>query len=138
MLRKLVLLVLVMLCLAAPVSAANNKPTTGTRINLFQPPATFPADTPFYVEHGWGTTPPFDPPEATLGVGMRAGTYFALSVDGVAQKGSVDIDNQPGAWLKRNLYTFPEGLAPGSHTFVGEFYLDGALFSTVTATITFS
>jgi hypothetical protein len=35
---------------ALPVSAANDVPTTGTRIALFVPPATFPADTPFDIE----------------------------------------------------------------------------------------
>ena len=38
---------------AAPASADSKTPT-GTRIHLFVPPTTFPANTPFYVQHGWG------------------------------------------------------------------------------------
>jgi hypothetical protein len=124
---------------AALPATANNKPTTGTQIGLlFQPPATFPANTPFYIEHGFSTTPPFSPPDGTIGSGMDAGTHFDLSVDGVAQTGTVDIDNQPGVWLKRNLYNFPDGLPAGSHTFVGVFFFDGAFVATVTVTITFT
>ena len=69
---------------------------------------------------------------------MDAGTHFDLSVDGVAQTSRVDIDNAPGAWLKRNLYNFPDGLPAGTHTFVGVFYFDGAVAGTVTVTIIFT
>jgi hypothetical protein len=134
----IVALAVIALCVAGPVSAANNKPTTGTKIGLFAPPATFPANTPFYIEHGTAALPPFSPPEATIGMAMSAGTHFDLSVDGVAQSGSVDIDNQPGVWLKRDLYNFPEGLPAGTHTFVGDFYFEGTIYFTVTATITFT
>jgi hypothetical protein len=62
------------LVLAAPV-AANSVPTTGTRISLFVAPATFPSDTPFYLEHGSAC-------DVTEGDSasdcMQADTYFAL------------------------------------------------------------
>jgi hypothetical protein len=127
------------LVLALPAST-NNLPTTGTQINLvFQPPATFPANTPFYIEHGIAVFPPFSPPDGTIGSNMDAGTHFDLYLDGVAQSGKVDIDNQPGIWLKRNLYNFPSGLPVGSHTFVGVFFQDGTMFGNpVTVTVTFT
>jgi hypothetical protein len=127
------------LVLALPVSS-NNIPTTGTQINLlFQTPATFPANTPFYIEHGSAVLPPFSPPDGTIGSDMNAGTHFDLYLDGVAQSGQVDIDNQPGVWLKRNLYNYPNGLPAGSHTFVGVFFQDGTMSGgPVTVTITFT
>jgi hypothetical protein len=71
-------------------------------------------------------------------VSERDELYAQLSADGVAQEGTVDIDNQPGVWLKRNLYNFPDGLPAGSHTFVGVFFFDGTVVGTVTVTITFT
>ena len=48
----LLLICIAALVVAASPVAANSVPTTGTRINLFAAPATFPAAAPFYIEQG--------------------------------------------------------------------------------------
>jgi hypothetical protein len=40
-----------MLVVAAPATAS--PPTTGARIGLYVPPTTFPANTPFHIQHGF-------------------------------------------------------------------------------------
>jgi hypothetical protein len=69
---------------------------------------------------------------------MSAGTHFDLWLDGVAQPSLVDIDNEPGAYLKRNLTNYPDGLPPGTHTFVGVFVFDGVVTQTLTIKILFT
>jgi len=123
-----------LLVAASPVSA-NNKPTTGDRINLLSsPPATFVAGAPFYIEHGFGC-------DTTTGDKvsdcMNAKTHFDLSLDGVAQRSTVDIDNSPTLYVKRNLTNYPTGLSAGPHTFVGVFVQNGTTVGTLTVTITF-
>jgi len=120
-----------------PVSAANTLPTTGTRISLFAAPPTYPASTPFYIEQGFACQAIPGEPDF-VGDCMNAGTHFDLWVDGVAQPSTVDIDNEPGAYLKRNLTNYPEGLPTGTHTFVGVFVFDGFVTQTVTVTIVFT
>jgi hypothetical protein len=70
---------------------------------------------------------------------MSAATHFDLSLDGVAQRSTVDIDNQPGAYEKR---TSPTTQRPSGrkHTFVGVFVFvfDGAVVATLTVTIVFT
>ena len=122
---------------AAPVSSANDVPTTGTRIALFVPPATFPANTPFYIEHGFACESIPGEPDF-VGDCMNASTHFDLWLDGAAQPSTVDIDNEPGAYLKRNLTNYPEGLPTGTHTFAGVFVFDGVVTQTVTVTIVFT
>jgi hypothetical protein len=120
--------------LALP-AGANNKPTTGTRINLFAPPATFAANTPFYIEHGNGCDTTIGDKVSTC---MSAKTHFDLYVDGILQRSTVDIDNSPTFYVKRNLTNYATGLPSGTHAFVGVFVLDGATVLTLTATITFA
>ena len=133
------LLVLVM-CLAAvlvaasPV-AANNKPTTGDRINLFTPPLTFTAGSPFYVEHGFGCDTTSGDKASDC---MNASTHFDLTVDGVLQRSKVDVDSQPTLYTKRFLTNYPAGLPAGSHTFVGVWFQNGSFYATSTTTITFN
>jgi hypothetical protein len=119
-------------------ASANSMPTTGPRIGLFVPPATYPANTPFYVEHGF---------TCYFGKGMsdcaNAGTYFVLYVDGVRQPSQVDVDRlvaDDGTPIvrKANLTNFAQGLSPGWHTLTGVFYYDGALNQVVTASILFT
>jgi hypothetical protein len=122
---------------AAPAADANSVPTTGTRIALFIPPATFPADTPFYIEQGFECQAIVGEPDYA-GDCMTASTHFDLWLDGAQQPSTVDIDNAPGAYLKRDLTNYPNGLPAGSHTFVGVFVFDGVVTQTVTATIVFT
>lgn len=124
----------VALTLAAPV-AANSVPTTGTRISLFNAPATFPAGTAFYVEHGSGC-------EAAVGDSasdcMSSDTYFDLYLDGALQPSTVDIENSPGGWVKFNLTNYPAGLATGRHTFVGVWIRDGSVYQALSTRINFT
>jgi hypothetical protein len=124
----------VLLVTASPV-AANNKPTTGDKIDLLAPPATFPAGAPFFIEHGtgcdvivYGDLPAYC---------MYAGTYFDLYLDGVLQKSSVDVDNARPYYVKHYLTNYPDGLAPGSHEFCGDFYFLGDQYFHTCATIEF-
>jgi hypothetical protein len=135
--RRFLLLVVCLAALgvaAAPV-AANSKPTTGDRISLFSAPATFTAGAPFYIEHGFSC-------DTTIGDKvsdcMHASTHFDLFLDGVSQRSTVDIDNAPTLYLKRNLTNYPAGLPAGTHTFVGVFVFNGTTLLTLTATITFN
>ena len=137
-------LMLVIACCAAAVSVfalpatANNKPTTGTRIGLFAPPATFAANAPFYIEHGFGCSAADASPSACL----KSNNYFTLTIDGVLNKSSVDVDvlkdTKPYGYSKRYLSNFAAGLPAGSHTFVGQFYEGGVNTLTLSATIVFS
>ncbi len=112
-------------------------PTTGTRIALFVPPPPFPASTPFYVDQGFACQVIVGDPDY-VGDCMTASTHFDLWLDGGQQPATVDIDNAPGAYPKRDLTNYPNGLSAGSHTFVGVFVFDGVVTQTVTVTILFT
>jgi hypothetical protein len=121
------------LVVASPV-AANSVPTTGARINLFEAPATFPADAAFYVEHGSGC-------DSTAGDKvsgcMNADTHFDLYLDEVLQPSTVDIENSPTGWVKLNLTNYPTGLPAGRHTFAGVWFAGGDVYLTLSARINF-
>lgn len=121
-----------LLVTASPVAAANAP--TGTRINLFNAPATFSADTPFYVEHGSACDPSVGDTASDC---MSADTHFDLYLDGVLQPSSVVIENSPGFWVKLNLTNYPSGLAHGRHTFVGVWIQGGSVALTLSATVNF-
>jgi hypothetical protein len=116
-------------------ATANNKPTTGSRLALGNPLATFTAGAPFYVEHGFA-----------CGLGdsecmsqeISANGSFELYVDGVLQPSTVDVDVRGDAITKLHLTTFASGLPAGTHTFVGLWYLGRAVVQTQTATISFT
>jgi hypothetical protein len=121
------------LVVTAPATA-NNKPTTGERINLFAPPTTFPANTPFYVEHGYIC----DRNDiGCIQTQISALSSFSLYVNGVLQPSTVDVDLAGGSIEKRYLTNFPAGLPAGTYTFDGVFDLNGFV-SDLPATITFS
>lgn len=121
-----------LLVAASPVAAAGT--TTGTRISLFAPPATFAADTPFYIEHG---------SVCELSAGdqasecMNADTHFDLYLDGALQPSALVIENSPATWVKLNLTNYPAGLARGRHTFVGVWVQGGSPYFALSATINF-
>jgi len=130
--RLVLLLALVsaLLVVAAPATA-NSKPTTGSRIGLYVPPATFAADTPFYVKHGFacGLTE-----VGCIATQINGTSSFSLYVDGVLQRSSVEVEVGGGA-IKTNI---PNGLPAGVHTLTGVWNLNGSVTQTLTATITFS
>jgi hypothetical protein len=117
-------------------AAANDKPSSGAPIPLGPlGPTTFPADTPFHIEHGFvcalgdGTC---------LGEQVSANAGFDLYLDGVLQPSTVDVDQRDGALSKLYLTNYPSGLPAGTYTFVGVNTLDGVAVMTRTKTITFS
>jgi hypothetical protein len=136
-LRQLVLLLATVgaLLVAAAPATANSKPTTGSRIGLYVPPTTFPANTPFYVKHGFAC----DIGDARcISTQINGTSNFALYVDGVLQPSSVDVDAGGGGISKWNLTNFPSGLPAGDHTFVGIWSIRGVVSQTLSATITFT
>ena len=108
----------------------------GERINLFAPPANYPANAPFHVDHGFGM-------DGEGGVDVA--TFFAtndprfdLAVDGVPlapeEVFSTDVSRDGEiAWV----YAFGDGLV-GSHTFVGEWYEMGVLTLRKEVTVVFT
>jgi hypothetical protein len=122
-----------LLVAASPV-AANSTPTTGTRVDLRAAPATFPADTPFYIEHGSACDPSVGDKVSDC---MNADTHFDLYLDGVLQPSTVDIENAPTGWVKLNLTNYPAGLSAGRHTFVGVWVLNGSVYLRLRARINF-
>lgn len=122
-----------MLVMAAPASATGI-PEAGSRINVGAAPATFPADTPFHVTHGFGCG--FS--DVGCLVTTVSGSLFSLYVDGVLQPSqSVVLSGQEGltkAWLTN----FWDGLSAGRHTLVGVWTQNGVVLQTATATIRFN
>lgn len=129
----LVICMAAVLVAASPV-AANSTPTTGTRINLFDPPTTFPANTPFYIEHGSACEAAAGDTAADC---MNAATHFDLYLDGTLQPSKVDIENSPEGWIKLNLTNYPDGLTAGRHTFVGVWIENGSPYNVLSARINF-
>jgi hypothetical protein len=127
-------------CLAALLvvalpATANQKPTTGTRIALGNPPATFPANTPFHIEHGF-TCELADANCMAEQISDRGD--FDLFLDGVLQRSTVDVDVIDGSIRKLRLTNYPSGLPGGTYTFVGRNLIDGNVVLTRIATITFT
>lgn len=118
---------------ASPVTA--NSTPTGSRISLFEAPATFPAGAPFYVQHGMVCDPAAGDSASDC---MSADTHFDLYLDGALQPSTLVIENSPGGWVKLNLTNYPAGLASGRHTFVGVWIEGGNVALTLSARITFT
>ena len=117
-------------------AAANNKPSSGAPIPLGPlGPTTFPANTPFHIEHGF-TCPPGAADCLRDAISANAG--FDLYLDGVLQPSTVDVDLIDGELARRYLTNYPSGLPAGTYTFVGVHTLDGVAVLTRTKTITFS
>jgi hypothetical protein len=120
------------LVVAVPAATANSKPTTGTALTLGM--TTFPADTPFYVEHGFIN----DLRDHTTKHDLNAHSFFDLSINGVLQSSTIDVDVHDGLMSRLNLYKFPAGLPAGTYTFDNVWMLDGVVFASYTQTIVFS
>ncbi len=130
------LLVTLFIATGSP-AGANSVPTTGTRIRLSAPPATFAANTPFFIEGGVACHVPDEVPICT-----NASAHYDLFVDGAKQSSQVDIDLKEFEGdhfiFSEDLTNFPAGLAAGLHTFVALNYVNGALLDTTSVTITFT
>src|SRR3954462_9392523 len=135
--KTIALLTLLVAAIAVPAASALRIPTVAPRINLFAPPATFPADTPFHINHGWvcdNTAP------GTIRDCLDAGTRFELLVDGVDVPAAHDLEYDPHGTTstEADVSNFRFGLPAGTHTFEGRWTLDGQLQLDVTQTITCS
>jgi hypothetical protein len=123
-----------MLTVAAVPAAANNKPTTGPRIPFAAAPTTFAADSPFFIEQGFGCLLSDTPCMTSQITGQST---FVLYLDGVLQSSTTDVDVSDGVIRKFQLTNYPNGLA-GTHTFTGVWIIDGVVDSTSFITINFT
>lgn len=118
-------------------ASANSVPTTGARINILSPPATYPADTAFYVEQGFACYLNGNAPDCA-----NANTSFVLYVDGVQQASQKDVDTElldsVTVLHVEYLTNFAQGFTPGTHTFTGVWYLNGSFFDAHIASVTFT
>lgn len=116
-------------------------PRTGDRISLFDPPATFPADTAFWIGHGWCLTQEeldegvVDSPSDVI----RRASRFELFVDDVAVPLATDLQRDVDICVvqKFNFHNFRAGLPAGAHHFRGEWYLAGSHNLTMEADVEF-
>jgi hypothetical protein len=112
------IIVLVMLVLAVPASAARELPAVGERINIFYSGSQeFPANTPFHVRHGW---------VVNFSESPAIGVYdFILEVDGEPVPHGlryIQPDRDSDTVQVLRIYNFPDGMS-GVHTFTGFWYL---------------
>jgi hypothetical protein len=115
--KVLLLVVIVLLVMAVPVSAKPKTPV-GDRINLWGGgPGTFPAGEPFHIKHGWLL---ILPDEAPVGI-----WDFQLEVDGVYLTEDFItrqiVGHKPTLVEKYIVYNFADGMT-GTHTFIGHWY----------------
>ena len=124
---------------AIPATSANGVPTAGERINLFNPPTTYPANTPFHIRQGAGCFLNSNAADCA-----NASSFFVLSVDGVQQPSQkyvyTDETFLPGTTLLfvQYLTNFRQGLPAGPHTFHGIDYVNGDVFYDIAVTIQFT
>ncbi len=143
--RTVVALTVVAATLALAASAlATHVPTTGTPIRLLNPaatPATFAANTPFFVRHGWGCLP------EERDLCLDPTSEFRLYIDGRRMPSALDLElnvtcpvgTRPSdeCIAKVNITNVRFGLPAGSHAFRGEWWLSGELNIVREATIEF-
>jgi hypothetical protein len=137
----LVLLLLLAAIVVAPAATAG-PPTTGSRIILFPGvagPLVYPANTPFFVEHGWGCGDQAAV-DAHSGGCLDPQTRFTLYVDGRRMSATTVLDVAPGGIVlsKFDLTNFRFGLPAGEHVFEGQWWSDGVLSVDSIVTITFT
>jgi hypothetical protein len=118
-------------------------PTTGTHLSMYKgfalnscsynPPidpniapgsVTWPANSAFFVRHGWieNLAPPYT--NQTLAAFDRPTTNFELYVDHVQQQSLPDFYAGHGFKIKLFVINFPNGLT-GTHLFQGWWFEDG-------------
>jgi hypothetical protein len=120
--------------LASTATAAVADQPTLQRLNLFPTlttPATFPADTPFFVRHGFVCLPEERP------ACLDPSTEFRLYVDGQQMHSRLDLElnvecvtggtTSNDCSSRRNVTNFRFGLPAGRHEFHGEWWAQGAL-----------
>ncbi len=109
-----VICAILMVLMVSPVQAAAHQPT-GDQINIYDSGAQeYPADTAFYILHGWLIAKPNS-------IGWLA---FELEVDGAIipatyiDHSGTTMDTYNHAWV----FNFPDDMT-GVHTFSGHWYL---------------
>lgn len=131
-----------------PVAYAS-PPQTGTELTpfnifCFSQTETFPANTPFFVQHGWFVpdwTNQTDTPTSVRTDFENPGTNFTLYVDGTMASSVMyyQYNNSSDIMSKEFLTNFPLGMTAGTHTFLGQWFDDQAgLVGTCTEPITFT
>lgn len=104
--------------MAAPAMAAEEP--VGEQINVLGgEPATYLADEPFFILHGWGPVPATDHPIGRYG--------FRLDVDGVDQGNgkllNSGVGGPDGVVSRLWLFNFDDGMPAGDVTFTGHWIL---------------
>ena len=111
--RYIALLAILAAVIIALPAAAAEKQRIGARLVLFPTaPATFTANQPFHIAHGWLITPDL--------AGQNAvGKYdFALEVDGqLVEPDFVERESTDGQLRRSWVNNFPAGLPAGTHVF---------------------
>jgi len=109
-----VICAILMVLMVSPVQAAAHQPT-GDQINIYDSGAQeYPANTAFYIQHGWLILKPNS-------IGWLA---FELEVDGALipatyiDHSGTTMDTYNHSWV----FSFPDGMT-GVHTFSGHWYL---------------
>ena len=122
-----------MVALAATPLGPEPQPSAGRhRISLADPPAAFPADTAFFVRHGFVC-----PSEERSAFGTSR-TEFKLSVDGTFVPMALDPQSVTDSGTERcSIARFRWGLPPGPHVFAGSWYAEGVLVLSIEAAIEF-
>lgn len=110
-----VLLIIALVAYTTPVAADRDAPI-GERIRVRNASIEFPANAPFYFQHGWIQ------PSSDSAIGVFD---FALEVDGIFQreayKGFSAASGEPDLLSRIWVYNFPAGMT-GTHTFTGHWY----------------
>ena len=114
--RTIVISLILALMIVNPVLASKNVPT-GDRITVYDS-MTYPADTAFYVSHGWQLAPE----------DIRGGFDFKLEVDGkfveetyVDRTTTIFDDNTVFISIQW-VFNFPDGME-GEHVFEGHWFM---------------
>jgi len=114
-----VLLMAFVLLVAVPVATTADEHEEEFRINLLAgDPTEAPANTPFFILHGWGP-----PPAMTNAIGQMG---FGLDIDGVDQgKGKFLNGGAGGSGTLVRLWSFEyaDGLPEGTYVFTGTWTL---------------
>ncbi len=121
--------------LSGPAAASQRYYWTGTteqQIDLLEHcngAETYPADTPFWVAHGflfegWSA---FTPQEKEAR--MLPTTHFELQIDGTVQPSAMLALYIPQLDLKAKIFPsgYDNGFPAGEHDFLGTWYVDGSI-----------
>ena len=111
-----VLLIVTLLSMAIPSSAAAGNEPVGDRIGLWSSTLEFTAGIPFNIRHGWLQTSD----DGAIGI-----FDFSLEVDGALRNEDFKLFSEevgePDILTRLWVYNFPSGMS-GTHTFTGHWY----------------